>query len=174
RREAMRIALARTAEPVIASGGTVVAGLLVLILSVIPTTRGLGVAGAVGIVTAVVFVLGVLPSALVLFPRGIFWPRAPKVGDATAAATRSVWRRIGEVVAKRPIVTGTVVGLALGALALAGASSKLGLGTAGQFPQSPESIAAAERIAESFPGGTSNPSQIVTRADADAVAAVAS
>lgn len=172
-REAMRIALARTAEPVIASGGTVVAGLLVLILSLIPTTRGLGIAGAVGIVTAVVFVLGVLPSALVIFPRGIFWPRAPRVGDETAAATRSVWRRIGDVVARRPLVAGVGVIVALGGLALGGTDVKLGLGTSEQFLQTPESIVAAERIAQSFPGGTSNPTQIVTRADADEVASVA-
>src|SRR5690606_37942200 len=170
RREAMRIALARTAEPVIASGGTVVAGLLVLILSLIPTTRGLGIAGAVGIVTAVVFVLGVLPSALVIFPRGIFWPRAPRVGDETAAATRSMWRRIGDVVARRPLVAGVGVVVALGGLALGGTDVKLGLGTSEQFLQTPESIVAAERIAQSFPGGTSNPTQIVTRADADEVA----
>ena len=174
RREAMRIAVTRTAEPVIASGGTVVAGLLVLVLSLIPTTRGLGVAGAVGIVTAVVFVLGVLPSALVIFPRGIFWPRAPKVGEKTAAATRSVWRRIGDAVAKRPLVAGIAVVATLGALALGGTSVKLGLDTSEQFLSTPESITAAERIAESFPGGTSNPTQIVTRADADAVAAAAS
>src|SRR5690606_20044553 len=120
RREAMRVAVGRTAEPVIASGGTVLAGLLVLILSLVPTTRGLGIAGAVGIVTAVVFVLGVLPSALVIFPRGIFWPRAPKVGEASAAATRSVWRRIGDVVARRPLVAGVGVVVALGGLALGG------------------------------------------------------
>jgi RND superfamily putative drug exporter len=174
RREAMRIAVTRTAEPVIASGGTVVAGLLVLLLSLIPTTRGLGVAGAVGIVTAMVFVLGVLPSALVIFPRGIFWPRAPKVGDTTAAATRSIWRRIGDVVAKRPLLAGIAVVVALGALALGGTSIKLGLDTSEQFLATPESIIAAERIAESFPGGTSNPTQVVTRADADAVVAAAS
>lgn len=173
RREAMRIAVGRTAEPVIASGGTVLAGLLVLILSLVPTTRGLGIAGAVGIVTAVVFVLGVLPSALVIFPRGIFWPRAPQVGEASAAATRSVWRRIGDVVAKRPALTGLGVVVALAALALGGTNIKLGLNTSEQFLATPESVVAADRIAQSFPGGTSNPTQIVTRQDADAVAQVA-
>jgi RND superfamily putative drug exporter len=173
RRAAMRVAMGRTAEPVLASAGTVVAGLLTLLLSLIPTTRGLGVAGAVGIVTAAVFVLGVLPSALVLFPRGIFWPRVPHVGDVTAAETRSVWRRIGDRVAKRPVLAAILVTVGLGLLAFGGTSIKLGLDTSEQFLATPESIVAAQRIGESFPAGTSNPTQIVTRADAGAVAAAA-
>jgi RND superfamily putative drug exporter len=173
RRAAMRIAMGRTAEPVLASAGTVVVGLLTLLLSLIPTTRGLGVAGAVGIVTAATFVLGVLPSALVIFPRGIFWPRVPRVGDVTAAETRSVWRRIGDRVAKRPVLAAIIVTVSLGVLALGGSSIKLGLDTSEQFLAQPESIVAAERIGESFPAGTSNPTQVITRADAAAVAAAA-
>lgn len=173
RRAAMRVAMGRTAEPVLASAGTVVVGLLTLLLSLIPTTRGLGVAGAVGIVVAATFVLGVLPSALVIFPRGIFWPRVPRVGDVTAAETRSVWRRIGDRVAKRPVLAAIIVTVSLGVLAFGGTSIKLGLDTSEQFLAQPESIVAAERIGESFPAGTSNPTQVLTRADAAAVAAAA-
>jgi RND superfamily putative drug exporter len=151
----------------------VVVGLLTLLLSLIPTTRGLGVAGAVGIVVAATFVLGVLPSALVIFPRGIFWPRVPRVGDVTAAETRSVWRRIGDRVAKRPVLAAIIVTVSLGVLAFGGTSIKLGLDTSEQFLAQPESIVAAERIGESFPAGTSNPTQVLTRADAAAVAAAA-
>ncbi len=162
RREAMRVALGNSLESILASGGTVVVGLLTLLLSLIPTTRGLGVAGAVGIVTAMFFVLAVLPSALVLFPRGIFWPRAPKVGDPNAAETRTMWRRIGEVVSRRPVVSGIAVVLVLGFLALGNLPIKVGLDSAQQFLRKPEAIAAAERIADSFPAGTANPTTIVT------------
>ena len=80
RRAAMAHALPRTAEAVLASAATVVVGLLTLTLSLFPTTRGLGVACAIGIVTAAFFVLVVLPAALVVFGRWIFWPRVPRPG----------------------------------------------------------------------------------------------
>ncbi len=170
RREAMRTALRRTTEPVVAASGTVLVGLLTLIQSLVPTTRGLGIAGAVGILTAAIFVLGVLPSALVIFPRSIFWPKKPVVGEVMAAETKSMWRRIGDVVAKRPTVVMISVLAGLAVLASGIASTKLGLDTAEQFLSTPESITAAERIGESFPGGTSNPTTVVTTQDATQVA----
>jgi len=173
RREAMRTALGRTAEPVLASAGTVVAGVLTLLLSLVPTTRGLGLACAVGIAVAATFVLGVLPSALVLAPRRVFWPRVPHVGDVTAAQERSVWRRIGTAVQRRPLVVAVTVVVALGVLVTGHAGIRLGLDTAEKFLTTPESIAAADRLTASFPAGMANPTTIVTRADADAVAAAA-
>jgi len=173
RREAMRVAVRRTVEPVTASAGTVVVGVLALLLSLVPTTRGLGLACAVGIVVAALFVLGCLPSALVLLPRGVFWPREPRVGESTAAQSRSVWRRVGEVVARRPIPVGLAVVVALGVLATPGLGLRLGLDTADQFLTKPEAIAASERIVESFPAGTANPTTIVTTQDAERVVAAA-
>ena len=79
---AMRRATARTAEAVLSSAATVVLGLLTLTLSLFPTTRGLGVACAIGVMVAAAFALLVLPGALVLFGRWVFWPRVPHLGDA--------------------------------------------------------------------------------------------
>ncbi|HCX83975.1 MAG TPA: hypothetical protein DHV14_02315 [Micrococcales bacterium] len=174
RREAMALALRRTLEPVLCSAGTVVVGVLTLLLSLVPTTRGLGLACAVGIVVAATFVLGFLPAALVVFPRGIFWPRAPRVGDATAAETRSVWRRIGDGVAKGPLAVALTVVVGLGALAIGNTQLRLGLDTAEQFLSTPEAIVAADRISESYPAGTANPTSIVTTADATQVQELAS
>ena len=80
RHEAMSLALRRTVEPVLASATTVVLGLLTLLLSLTPSTRGLGLACAIGIVVAASFVLVVLPATLVLFGRWVFWPRVPRDG----------------------------------------------------------------------------------------------
>ena len=51
----MRAALRRTAEPILASGGTVVLGVLTLLLSEQETNRALGVACATGVVFAMLF-----------------------------------------------------------------------------------------------------------------------
>ncbi|WP_297740221.1 MMPL family transporter [Nocardioides sp.] len=100
RRVAMSVAVRRTAEAVLASATTVVLGLLTLSLSVVSTTRGLGLACAIGVVIAAAFVLVVLPAVLVLFGRWVFWPRIPNVGDPALVDTDSFWHKVGERVAR--------------------------------------------------------------------------
>jgi RND superfamily putative drug exporter len=112
---AMRHAVRRTAEAVLASSTTVVLGLLTLLLSLMPTTRGLGLACAVGVVVAALAALIALPFTLVLFGRWLFWPKTPRVGQSTLVETRSLWRRVGDVVSRRP---GLLIGLTV--LLLAG------------------------------------------------------
>jgi putative drug exporter of the RND superfamily len=171
RHEAMAHALGRTFEAVLSSATTVVLGLLTLLLSAIPTTRGLGLACAVGVVIAATFALVVLPAALVLFGRWVFWPRVPHVGDPVLVDSRGVWSRVGAAVARRPrtFVAVTVAGLAV--LALGTTSITTGLDPADQFLEQPEAISAAERLGESFPAGTSDPIQVVTRDEPEQVLA---
>ncbi|WP_151526291.1 MMPL family transporter [Serinicoccus kebangsaanensis] len=166
RHRAMALALRRAAEAIIASASTVVVGVLCLLLSVFPTTRGLGLACAVGVLVAMAFVLLVLPGALVLFGRWIFWPQVPREGQPVLAESRSLWRRIGDRVAAAPTayIAGTLVllaGLAFGLTQL-----RSGLAPEDQFLDTPEAISAAERLGESFPAGTSDPLVVVTRGDA--------
>ncbi|KQV64242.1 hypothetical protein ASC64_15825 [Nocardioides sp. Root122] len=167
--EAMAHALSRTFEAVVSSATTVVLGLLTLVLSTVPTTRGLGVACAVGVVIAATFALVVLPAALVVFGRWVFWPRVPHVGDTVLVESNSLWHRVGEAVARRPrtFVVGTIAALAV--LATGTLSISTGLRPADQFLERPEAISAAERLGESFPAGTSDPVQVVTRADGEQV-----
>ncbi len=171
---AMAHALKRTGEAVIASATTVVLGVLTLLLSLIPTTRGLGAASAIGIVVAAGYALVVLPSVLVLFGRWIFWPVVPRVGQDQLVETRSTWRRIGDVVARRPagFVAGTLVVLA--GLAVGIGQIDQGLSTSDQFIKKPEAIAAAERLARSFPAGSADPVIVITRGDGQQVAETAS
>ncbi|MBM7516630.1 MMPL family transporter [Nocardioides nitrophenolicus] len=173
RPEAMARAWRRTAEAVLASAATVVVALLALLLSAFPTTRGLGLACAIGVVVAAGAVLVVLPLALVGFPRGIFWPRRPVVGEPTLSEGRSAWRRIGDAVARRPLWSATAGMLLLAVLASGALGIRSGLSEADQFIDTPESIAAASRLAESFPAGSADPAVVLTRDDADTVVAAA-
>jgi len=163
RREAMAIALRRTSHAVLASATTVVLGVLSLSLSLIPTTRGLGIACAVGIVVAAFFALVALPATLVLLGRWVFWPMVPKVGSESLAEGRSRWRRVGDAVSRRTtlFVAGTVVLLAVLSVGLV--DLKLGLPTADQFLQKPEAIAAGQELAKYFPAGSSDPASVLTR-----------
>jgi len=166
---AMAQAVRRTAEAVIPSATTVVLGVLTLLLSLIPTTRGLGAASAIGIVVAAGYALVVLPTVLVLFGRWVFWPVVPRVGQSQLVDGHSLWRRVGDTVARRPsaFVAGTLVLLAGLSLGITRIDS--GLSTADQFIAKPEAIAAAQRLARSFPAGSSDPVVVITRSDGQAV-----
>ncbi|MCK0110727.1 MMPL family transporter [Ornithinimicrobium sp. F0845] len=168
RHRAMARALRRTSEAVLASAATVVVGVLTLLLSVFPNTRGLGLASAVGIIVAAAFVLLMLPAALVLFGRWIFWPKVPRVGEESQAGRRSAWRRIGDQVAVRPrtFIVGTLTLLA--AMAFGLTQLQLGLPASEQFTEKPEAIVAAERLAESFPEGAADPTVVVTATEDEA------
>ena len=61
--------------------------------------------------------------------------------------------------------------LALAVLASGTLSISTGLDPADQFLQQPEAISAAERLGESFPAGTSDPVQVVTRDEPEQVLA---
>ena len=170
---AMRTALRHTGEAVMLSATTVVLGVLTLLLSLLPATRGLGLASAVGILVAAGYALFVLPAVLVLFGRWIFWPLVPRVGQASLVETRSFWRRVGDQVAKRPtaFVAGTLVILA--AMAFGLTQVKTGLSATDQFLVKPEAISASERLAKSFPAGSSDPVAVITAGDPAAVVAAA-
>ena len=171
RHAAMAHALRRTAESVLASSLTVFFAVLALLLSLTPDTRGLGLACAVGILVAAAFALVALPAALVLFGRWIFWPVVPHHGESVAAERNSVFHRIGQVVSRRPgtVLVSTLV--LLGILASGVLGIKVGLDQADQFLDEPEAITAAKRLADSYPAGTVEPTQVVTRDDGKAVLA---
>ena len=78
---AMRRAWRACIEPIGASAGTVVLGLLCLLLSSLSSNRALGPIGAIGIGAAFLASITLLP-ALLLLGRWLFWPRIPRVRAA--------------------------------------------------------------------------------------------
>ena len=90
RREAMQRALRGAGPAIIASGSTVALALLTLLLAEIAGNRALGLACAVGILVAMFFALFVLPAALVLFGRGLFWPYIPRFNSPDAISRLSL------------------------------------------------------------------------------------
>ncbi|MFW8745658.1 MMPL family transporter, partial [Mesorhizobium japonicum] len=148
----MRRAMRHAGPAVLASGGTVTVALLLLLLGQLQGTQALGFACAVGIVTALLFGLLVLPAALVLCGRGVFWPFVPRA-DPEAAARPSLWGRIGERVARRPLV---VAGAAVALLAVLSAGligARVGLAQIDQFVGNPESVQAQRIVSADFPAG---------------------
>ncbi|WFE52772.1 efflux RND transporter permease subunit [Micromonospora sp. WMMD1155] len=172
---AMRAALRRTAEPILASGGTVVLGVLTLLLSEQETNRALAVACATGVVFAMLSALFVLPAVLVLFGRGLFWPFVPRVGGP--AREGRLWGRLGAAVERRPVVVAVLATVLLGGLALGGLGIRTGLSETEQFRAEPEAVTGAQTLARAFPAGSTQPVAVLTTPGAvgavtDAAAAV--
>jgi RND superfamily putative drug exporter len=88
-------------EPIAASAGTVIAGLLCLQLSELRSNAGLGPVGALGIAAALVVSLTFLPAVLVLFGRKIFWPFIPHFGSEVAEI-RGIWGKVARFVGRKP------------------------------------------------------------------------
>ena len=164
-RTALRRAVRRAAPAIAASNATVVLALLVLLLAALPSTRSLGAFGAVGLVIALVSVLLVLPPALAVFGRGLFWPFVPRA-DAEAAAPEGIWHRVAVRVTAHRLVAaiGSVALLAVLACGLTGVHS--GLTQTEQFRVTSESELGYDTLAQHFPSGASTPATVVADRDA--------
>ena len=160
RREAMAIALRGAGPAIIASGSTVALALATLLFGELSGTRSLGLAGAVGIVVAMAYALIVLPAALVVFGRWLFWPLVPRYGTRDTIS-RSPWGKLGRAVSKRPIVVAIVGFLVLGAMASGLSTLTVGLSQNDRFIVKPEAVLGQERIAEAFSAGSTAPAAVI-------------
>ncbi len=161
--DAMKAALKGVFEPILASGLTVISGLLVLLLSDLSGNRGLGPVGAIGIAASMITILTLLPALLVAFGRWVFWPRIPRRDDVNHQLT-GMWAKVGTTVEKRP--RKLWIGTALLLLILAGFSTTLnakGLSTADAFTKRPDSVVGLELLGQHFPGGSGQPTELVVR-----------
>jgi len=160
RREAMAIALRGAGPAIIASGSTVALALATLLFGELSGNRSLGLAGAVGIVVAMAYALIVLPAALVVFGRWLFWPLVPRYGTRDTIS-RSPWGKLGRAVSKRPIVVAIVGFLVLGAMASGLSTLTVGLSQNDRFIVKPEAVLGQERIAEAFSAGSTAPAAVI-------------
>jgi RND superfamily putative drug exporter len=158
-------------EPIVASGGTVIAGLLCLLLSDLKSNSTLGPVAAIGIVFAMLSALTLLPSLLLLFGRAVFWPRRPHFEPEVVAAehgmrTTGLWARLAGLIKRRPRAIWIVTTLVL----LAGAAGITQLDANG-VPQSDLVLGASEArdgqvaLGEHFPGGSGSPVYVVVAED---------
>jgi RND superfamily putative drug exporter len=159
-----RIALAtawRGAAPAIfASGLTVIFSLLTLLAADLEGNKALGIACATGVFLAMISALLVLPAALAIFGRWIFWPATPKLGGRNKSDT-GLWAKLGKGVAKRPKVVASFGLIALIALASGAAGIKIGLSSTEQFTKKPEAVIGQEWLGKSFPAGSTTPTILI-------------
>src|SRR5690625_2329180 len=151
---------------ILASGSTVIAGVLCLLLSELASNRDLGPIAAIGIVFAILAGLTLLPAMLMLPGRRIFWPRVPQLlddgRDIVPMPTTGVWGRLPGFVSRhaRPVWITVTLGLVLATLGMfqlkaeGVPESELVLGQS----QAREGQTA---LAQHFPGGSGSPLYVI-------------
>lgn len=165
--DAMLIAWRGAWEPILASGGTVIAGLLCLLLSDLATNRALGPIASIGIVFSMLAALTLLPALLALCGRAAFWPFVPKkpaaeMPDDLTQPVKGVWQRQARFVARHARAVWIVCTVVL----LAGAAGVVQLKADG-VPTSELVLGASEArdgqkvLAEHFPAGSGSPVYVI-------------
>src|SRR3954449_13452655 len=164
--QAMERALRRAGPALLASGCTVMAAMLVLLLSQAGSTKGLGPVSAIGVGSVLFAGLTLLPALLTWYGRGGFWPRRKTVAcrpEEDLEASRGLWRRFGDWVLQRPaaaLIT-TVALFAFFSLGLTFYKEDYSIG--GFFKKQVESVSGFEALSETFPAGTLAPTAVIIR-----------
>ena len=158
---AMKVAYQGAFEPILASGATVILGLLCLLLSDLASLSGLGPVGAVGIAGAVLASLTLLPAALVLLGRKAYWPRQPAYGSEHTD-TQGLWGKLARLIQGRARVVWLVT-----FVVLAGSAAMITQLNEEQVPQTElfltdvESVEAQEVLDAHFEADNASPAQLV-------------
>jgi len=164
RHQAMAVALRRAGPAIIASGMTVVIGMLCLLAAESNDISGLGPVAAVGIGVGLIAMITLLPALLVVFGRWLFWPVRPTYGSPEPT-TRGIWARVGKAISRRPRGVWIVTALLLAAGSAGLIGFKFGtLTTAQSFRGTPASVTAQNVLAKYFPAGSGEPVQVVSTA----------
>ena len=164
RHEAMAVALRRAGPAIIASGLTVVAGMLCLLAAESNDISGLGPVAAIGIAVGLIAMITLLPAVLVICGRWVFWPVRPGFGTPEPTS-RGVWSRVGRAISRRPRMVWVVTALLLAGGAAGMIGFKFGpLTTAQAFRGTPPSIAAQNVLARYFPAGSGEPVEVISTA----------
>jgi putative drug exporter of the RND superfamily len=164
RHQAMAVALRRAGPAIIASGLTVVVGMLCLLAAESNDISGLGPVAAVGIAVGLIAMITLLPALLVIFGRWIFWPVRPVYGSPEPTS-RGLWARVGRAISRRPRSVWLVTGILLAACSAGLIGFKFGtLTTAQSFRGTPPSVTAQNVLAKYFPAGSGEPVQVVSAA----------
>jgi putative drug exporter of the RND superfamily len=169
--EAMARALRRAGPAVLASGCTVVAAMLVLLLADTGSTNALGPVSAIGVAAALLAGLTLLPALLTIVGRSGFWPRSSVVAfnpEEEFARREGIWRRVGDRVLRRPGLALLATTALFGFFALGLLSYKEDYSINGFFKKDVESVEGFDVLGESFPQGASSPTSVLVLRDGGA------
>ncbi len=164
RHQAMAVALRRAGPAIIASGLTVIVGMLCLMAAESNDISGLGPVAAIGVGVGLIAMITLLPALLVVCGRWVFWPIKPRYGSPEPTS-RGVWARVGNAISRRPRGVWVVTAVLLAAFWAGLIGFKFGTLTEAQsFRGTPPSITAQNVLDKYFPAGTGEPVDVISNA----------
>ena len=171
--DAMRAALRGAGPAILASGVTVILGLLCLLFSDLSSNKSLGPVAALGIAATMAAMLTLLPALLALAGRRAFWPFVPRYGSEATEA-QGFWGRVARFVGRHARAVAVVVVLVLVGLSLGiGQLRVSGISQSESFTTTQESVTGQQALERHFPAGVGSPAVIIAReAAADQVLSV--
>ena len=161
--DAMRATLKGTLGAILASGGTVILGVMTLLLSELESNRGLGPVAAVGITFAMLAALTFLPAVLVMLGRKAFWPVRPTLDPAhPQAQVTGFWARVASTVDRKPrVVLIASSAVLLGLCAFVPSFKAEGVPQSDFFLVPVESTEGQDALARHYPAGSGSETLVV-------------
>ena len=152
-------------EPILASGGTVIAGLLMLLVSELTSNKILGPVSAIGIVFALLASLTLLPALMLWAGRAAFWPVRPRFGvhveSDDVVGRRGVWPKVARLIARRPRVTWIASTLLLAVMAIGMTQLKADGVPSSEFVLGESEARDGQALLSAhFPGGSGTPAVV--------------
>ncbi|WP_074025574.1 MMPL family transporter [Corynebacterium crudilactis] len=160
-------AIRASVEPILASGSTVIAGLLCLLFSDLKSNSTLGPVASVGIIFAMLSALTLLPALLFVFGRVAFWPKRPKYEPEVVRAENGIpatgiWSKVARLVKHHPraIWISTLIVLLMG-VAFVPTMNADGVSQSDLILGASEARDGQQALGEHFPGGSGSPAYII-------------
>jgi RND superfamily putative drug exporter len=156
-----------------ASGGTVIAAMLVLLVAELQSTHWLGPILAIGIAVMLAAAFTLLPALLSLLGERAFWPatgfhvpsRGSSETDAVPKEPRGVWEQVAGLVRRRSRLIVVAVLALLAVLALGNLTKHETIGFGQGETKSTDSSRGTEALEAHFPAGLGSPLTAVVAAD---------
>ncbi len=164
--DATWVALRGSVEPIVASGGTVMVGLLCLLFSDLNSNKALGPVGAIGVAFSILAALTLLPALLLACGRASFWPLRPRLGSPhpvlVGDGAKGLWARVGRLVSRhsRPVWIVATLLLVVGAAGLLQLKAT-GVAQSDLILSQSEARDGQAVLGKHFPGGSGSPAIIV-------------
>lgn len=162
--DAMRETMRHVREPIFFSGSTIVLGMATLFFSLYEPYRNFAPVFAIAAGAMLLAGLTLLPALFALIGRKAFWPIIPKFGDETIEK-RTVWRKVANVVTKKPFLFMIPIALLL----LLGAWNVTNIDESydmiESFPEDLSSRVGYDHLGESFSQGSLAPGTLLFVSD---------
>jgi len=151
---------------ILASGGTVIAAMLVLLVADLESTRWLGPVLAIGIAVMLVAAFTLLPALLSILGERAFWPATPNLSptpDTEDSDRLGVWERVAGLVRRRSLAIIVAVFALLAVLSLGNLTDHKTLGFGQGVTKATDSSRGTEALERHFPAGLGSPLTAVVK-----------